>query len=100
MKGNKNKIGNTDRIGNTGRIGKIGLQFKKVKGRREFFDAVKEYIQTQKEVDELKLNAYFQYTTGASSMLIKQALAVLESLDLIECIENPDPPFDRRFRIK
>jgi len=101
MKGNKNRIGKSDRIGNSDRIGKSHeFEFSKVRGRREFFDKVKSYIDSQKEISELKLDAYFQYTTGASSTLIKQALAVLESLDLIDCEEEEKPPFLRVYKSK
>jgi len=98
--GNTDSLGNTDRVGKTDRVGSLDLGFKKIRGRREFFDLIKKYIGENSGVNELKLNAYFQYTTGATDTSIKQALAVLESLDLIKCIENSDPPFERIYNKK
>ena len=83
MKGNKDRIGKSDRIGSIA----ISLDFKKLHGRREFFDAVKDYIKDNPNIELTELDAYFQYTTGASESLIKQALAVLENIGLIESKE-------------
>ena len=98
--GKSDSIGNSNRIGKSDRIGNLDLSFKKVRGRREFFDLVRDYIKSKGEVTEIVLEGYLQYTTGASQTSIRQALAVLESIDLIECIENTNPPFDRRYKIK
>jgi hypothetical protein len=51
-------------------------------------DLILDYIRKQKErIMFSKLNAYFQYTTGSSEAMIKQAVAVLENIDLIESKE-------------
>lgn len=85
--GNSDGIGNTDNLGKTDRIGKsdrIGsLKIREIKGRRAFFDDIKDYIKNHPKIALSKLEAYYQYTTGASSSLIHQALAVLENLELI-----------------
>jgi len=85
------------KIGKSDRIGSLDLIFKKVRGRREFFDLVREYIFNNNGVNEVKLNGYLQYTTGATESSIKQALAVLESIDLIKCKEETNPPFLKTF---
>jgi hypothetical protein len=85
--GNSDRIGKSDRIGNSDSIGNLDLSFKRVRGRREFFDEVLNYIKKEKQVALIKLEAYFQYTTGASSTSIHQALAVLENIGLIESEE-------------
>ena len=104
--GNSDSIGKTDSIGKSNRIGKtdsignLDLSFKKVRGRREFFDLVGDFIKKTGLVSEIKLKGILQYTTGASETSINQALAVLESIDLIECIEEEKPPFERSYKIK
>jgi len=97
--GNSDRIGKSDSIGKSDRIGNLDLQLKKVRGRREFFDLVAEYIKNKNIVSEIELNGYFQYITGATDSSIKQALAVLESVGLIECIEEPKPPFEEKYKI-
>lgn len=96
--GNATGVGNTDTMGKTARVGKtasvgkatmIGnvtreFEFRKVRGRREFFDTVKDYVEKRGSVKRSKLVAYFQYTTGASPVLIHQAVEVLAELGLIE----------------
>jgi hypothetical protein len=97
-----NKLGSVSNMGNAGDIGGMGalggfgskgekqvlgtldLAFKRIRGRREFFDEVLNYIKKEKEVALIKLEAYFQYTTGASSTSIHPALAVLENVGLID----------------
>jgi hypothetical protein len=85
--GKSDRIGKSDRFGESDNIGSLDLSFKKVRGRREFFDEVLNYIKEQKEVSLIKLEAFFQYTTGASSQSIHQALAVLENVGLIKSNE-------------
>lgn len=77
------KLGNTDRLGKTD-----DFDFKKIRGRREFFDEVLKYVNEKEEVDRSKLLAYFQYTTGATQTTIYQALEILTNLDLIKCSER------------
>ena len=50
--------------------------FKKVRGRREFFDLVALYIKNNNGVDEVKLNGYLQYynITDSQSHMIDQDL--------------------------
>jgi DNA-binding transcriptional ArsR family regulator len=88
--GKTDRIGNTDRIGKTDRIGNVTkeFEFKRVRGRRGFFDLIKDYIYEKGKVSRDKLLAYFQYTTGASPTSIHQALKVLEDLELIEVIDE------------
>jgi hypothetical protein len=85
--GKSDRIGKCDSIGKSHRIGNLDLSFKRISGRRQFMDAILDYIRDKKEVDLVKLEGYFQYTTGASSSMIKQAIAVLESINLIETEE-------------
>jgi predicted transcriptional regulator len=80
-------IGNSDRVGKSDSIGKLDLSLKRIRGRREFFDEVLKYIKLNQPVELTKLDAYFQYTTGSSETMIKQALAVLENVGLIESSE-------------
>lgn len=82
-----NQIGQAIGLGTANMIGRQDLQFRKVKGRREFMDSIKSYIQEQGRIEYSKLDAYFQYTTGASTTLIQQCLAVMENLGLIACEE-------------
>ena len=95
MKGNHGK-------GNSDSIGKLDLSLKKIRGRREFMDNVLEYIKNNPNVELTKLDAYFQYTTGASETMIKQALAVLENVGLIESEEAPkgEKMFEIMFKVK
>lgn len=72
---------------NLKKLGKTGLNFKRVRGRREFFDLVLEYIKQNPNADFTKLSAYFQYTTGATHSSINQALEVLENVGLIKSEE-------------
>ena len=90
---------NSDRIGKSDRIGSLDLSFKRVRGRREFMDLVLEFVREKKEISLITLEGYFQYTTGASSTSIKQALAVLESLNLILIEEILQPHYQQIIKI-
>ena len=101
LKDDFRRLGNSDGIGKSYRIGNyLDFGMKKVRGRREFFDLVRDYIKEKGLILEINLMGYIQYTTGASATSIKQALAVLESIEIIDCVENNEPPFERSWKMK
>ena len=104
--GNTERLGKTDSLGNTDGLGKItpneDLSLKKVRGRREFFDTIKEYIRQEGKVSHQKLMAYFQYTTGATAPSLVNALNVLIELNLIDVVEDEYRPsqYNNYYRVK
>lgn len=100
--GKSDRVGKSDSIGKSDRVGNLNLNLKRIRGRREFFDEVLKYIKQNPNVELTKLDAYFQYTTGSSETMIKQALAVLENVGLIESTEinKGDKMFELTFKAK
>lgn len=88
LKGNFNKPGPL--LGHMGNHDNPQLIFKKVKSRRLFFDMVRDFVFEKGNINLMEIDAHFQYTTGASSTSIRQALAVLENLGFIQSEEIKD----------
>lgn len=91
MKGVDNIVG-TDNVAGRAPLGRVSLpspksedlNFIKIKNRHEFMDKILDYIKEKKEVEYNKIQAHFQYVTGASQKLIHESIIVLEELGLIK----------------